>query len=599
MADISKLSRLFNGVQRNVDISSNTLVTQSIKVGGSVSNTELTKTILDNLVTLQGGGDAGALHTHDGRYFTETELGSATASSGSDLIGDDNTYSNFTPSAATVKGALAGIDSALATAGSKEFLDSEFRVTGSADATKKVAIEVDGLTTATTRTITMPDANVNLTDVNNAVLVGGSRAFTADQSMGGFKLTNVATPVSSTDAANKAYVDAVKQGLDIKDSVRALSTSNVALTGTAQPTLTIDGVSLANSDRVLLVGQTTGSENGIYVVGGIGSNYTLTRATDADSSAEVTTGMFTFVSEGTANADSGWVLTTNDPITLDTTALSFTQFSGAGQITAGAGLTKTGNTIDVAAADSSITVNADSIQVKLDPAGAITLDGGSAGIQVNLEATDPSLQISSNELGVKFDAAGALSKGASGVKANVDGSTIEIATNALQLKDAGVTAAKLASGVADQTTITGGAGSALAVQYAPRGVKSAVAGEAMAADTSFLVRYAVNGETAGRVYKADKDASVSDKFYAFGVALKASAVSAGDSVNVTFEGTHILGASDTAFNAADIGKPVYLTAAGAFSVTAPSAVDEAVYRIGVVENTDRIWVGDKQLNGIN
>jgi hypothetical protein len=110
VADISVLSRLLNGAMRNVDLTSNTPVVLSIKVGGGVSNTELTKAILDRLVSLQNGSDVdSSYHTHDGRYFTESELSSSSASSGSDLIGDDNTYSNFTPSAATVKGALVSV----------------------------------------------------------------------------------------------------------------------------------------------------------------------------------------------------------------------------------------------------------------------------------------------------------------------------------------------------------------------------------------------------------------------------------------------------------------------------------------------------------
>src|SRR5207253_2644309 len=113
--------------------------------------------------------------------------------------------------------------------------------------------------------------------------------------------------------------------------------------------------------RVLLKDQSTGSQNGIYVFNGAAS--ALTRATDADTDAEVTAGLYTWATEGTVNADSGWVLTTNDPITLDTTSLVFTQFTGLGQITAGAGLTKTANTIDVIAADVSLTVNADSLQI--------------------------------------------------------------------------------------------------------------------------------------------------------------------------------------------------------------------------------------------
>ena len=118
MTDITRISRLVNGVQRQVDLSANALVVGSLKVGTS-SPTELTKTILDNLIALQNGtdfADGTNSHTHDGRYFTETELGATSGTTGSDLIGDDATYSNFTPAATTVKGALSGIDTALGTA---------------------------------------------------------------------------------------------------------------------------------------------------------------------------------------------------------------------------------------------------------------------------------------------------------------------------------------------------------------------------------------------------------------------------------------------------------------------------------------------------
>ena len=121
--------------------------------------------------------------------------------------------------------------------------------------------------------------------------------------------------------------------------------------------------------------QTTTTENGIYVV----ASGAWSRSTDADSSAEVTAGMFTFVSEGTVNADSGWVLTTNDAIVLGTTALAFAQFSGAGQVIAGAGLTKTGNTLDVIGTAGRIVVIADSID--LATMSAITqLEGGGTNI---------------------------------------------------------------------------------------------------------------------------------------------------------------------------------------------------------------------------
>jgi phage-related tail fiber protein len=179
---------------------------------------------------------------------------------------------------------------------------------------------------------------------------------TASVSLNSQKITNLATPTADSDAATKAYVDATRQGLDVKDSVRVATTANITLSGTQ----TIDGISVIAGDRVLVKNQATASTNGIYVV----AAGAWTRSTDADVSAEVTAGMFTFVEEGTANADSGWILTTDNPITLGTTNLTFAQFSGAGQIEAGAGLTKTGNTLDVGTANSArIVVNADNIDL--------------------------------------------------------------------------------------------------------------------------------------------------------------------------------------------------------------------------------------------
>ena len=184
-----------------------------------------------------------------------------------------------------------------------------------------------------------------------------------------------------TSLANKAYVDQVAQGLDTKPSTRVATTANLTATysnGTAgvgatltnsgtQAALTIDGVTMVVADRVLVKDQSTAAQNGIYVVTNIGSgstNWILTRATPEDQPSELTGGSFVFVEEGTSNGDNGYVFTHTGAPTFGTTSLDVAQFSGAGQVVAGAALSKSGNQIDVEVDDSSIEVNSDALRVK-------------------------------------------------------------------------------------------------------------------------------------------------------------------------------------------------------------------------------------------
>ncbi len=169
-------------------------------------------------------------------------------------------------------------------------------------------------------------------------------------------LTLSGDPTNALHAATKQYVDNAVAGLDFKDSVKVATTGNIALSGTQ----TIDGIALSVNDRVLVKNQNTASENGIYIVA-VGS---WSRSLDANSNNEVTSGLFTYVEQGTTNSGSGWVLSTNNPIVLGTTNLVFTQFNGLGIINAGNGLTKTGNTLNVVPeAGGRIQVNADNINL--------------------------------------------------------------------------------------------------------------------------------------------------------------------------------------------------------------------------------------------
>ena len=165
-------------------------------------------------------------------------------------------------------------------------------------------------------------------------------------------LPAITTSSAATSAATKAYVDSVASGLDTKESVRVATTAAGTLASSFANGEAVDGVTLATGDRILIKNQATGSENGVYVVAASGAP---TRATDFDENTEVTAGAFTFVEEGSTNANAGFVLATTGAITVGTTALSFTQFSSSAAITAGTGLTKTGSTLSVDAAQAQIT----------------------------------------------------------------------------------------------------------------------------------------------------------------------------------------------------------------------------------------------------
>ena len=156
------------------------------------------------------------------------------------------------------------------------------------------------------------------------------------------KITNLADPTADADAANKGYVDGVAQGLDVKDSCVAATTANITISTALNNGDTLDGVTLSTNDRVLVKNQNTASENGIYIVGA-----SPARADDLASGADAA-GFFTFVEQGTVNGENGFVCTSDKgSAVVGTNNLTIAQFSGAGQVIAGNGLDKSGNTLSL------------------------------------------------------------------------------------------------------------------------------------------------------------------------------------------------------------------------------------------------------------
>lgn len=586
MADISILARLVNGATRNVDLTTNTPVVLSIKIGG-VTNTELTKAILDNLITLQNGSDVGAsLHHHDGRYFTESELSSTSGTSGAERIGVEATPTNYTAAQQNVEAHLAGIDAALANAGSDVFSDADFRIQDNGDATKQIAFEASAIATGTTRTVTMPNANVNLGEVNTSIQQDGSRAFTANQSMGGNNLTNLADPTAAQHAATKAYVDAVAEGMRPKEAVRVATTANITLSGPQ----TIDGISAVAGNRVLVKDQTAAENNGIYVV----AAGAWSRASDFDSLTPIDeiNRSIVAVQEGTANA--GKIFVQQGTVaTLGTDPINFVFYNSVSSLVGGDGITVSGSNIEVDHDGQGLQFSGNQLALELDGS---TLSKSASGVKV----ADGG--ITETQLATSVAGNGLTGGGGSALAVNT-GDGLEIVTDQVRVKSSDIAG----EGVEDdgsnnlRVKLDGSSLSRSAagvkVEHAPLAKRTMVAGESFAADTSFLVRMARTGETAGRVYKADYDASSNDNFYAIGIARSVSAVSAGQNIDVVILGAHTLGTGDTAFAAGDVGKAVFLTASGAFSVTAPNSVNQAVYRIGIVENTNLIFV-QPQLIGV-
>ena len=220
---------------------------------------------------------------------------------------------------------------------------------------------------------------ITSTDTNGNITVSPNGSGTVD--VGSSRITSVTDPTGAQDAATKAYVDAVKSGFDPKDSVVVATTADdtgltysngssgvgATLTNDGNEVYAIDGVNLTADMRVLVKDQSPATENGIYYVstaGAADATLVLTRATDADTASELSSGAFVFVEQGSTNADAAFVMTQDTSITFGSTSVTWTQFSGAGQITAGDALTKSGNTLHWADDNITLEVSSDTARIK-------------------------------------------------------------------------------------------------------------------------------------------------------------------------------------------------------------------------------------------
>lgn len=291
------------------------------------------------------------------------------------------------------------------------------------------------------------------------------------------RIINVVDPSGDQDAATKAYVDAQVAGgvVDFKESVRVATTAAGTLANSFENGDTIDGVTLSTNDRILIKDQSSGSENGIYIVNSSGAP---TRAGDADGDAEVTADMFCFVEEGTANADTGWILTTNNPITVGVTSLTFQKFadvnsSGIDDMTAGQGLVKSADLVDVeltssgglqftgAAPNGTLGIDLDTNSGLALGAGGISIGDGSGlvasggTLAVDLEAAGTGtggLVFDNGEIRINIDSTSGLlldsggltvdaglgitvDSTSSGVAIQLDGTTLEVSGSGVKLFD--------------------------------------------------------------------------------------------------------------------------------------------------------------------
>lgn len=213
--------------------------------------------------------------------------------------------------------------------------------------------------------------------LRNTLLLSEFGAPAVDVAWNGKKITGLASPTGDNDAARLIDVNNAIAGLTNKESVRGLYDTNVAITGVPAAR---DGITYVADDLVLLTAQSTASQGGPWII----KAGAWERPTNFAAASTQPPNCFWFIREGTTYSDNGWQLTNDADVTVDTTSLTFGQFSSQGAILAGTGMTKSGNTLN-AIGGNGITANADDLAVDLDGA---TLSVSASGVKIAVGSAD-------------------------------------------------------------------------------------------------------------------------------------------------------------------------------------------------------------------
>ena len=422
-------SAIITNAQNHVDA----VKTTGLYLGASgsavlVSSTSAELNILDGVTS-----STAELNILDGVTATATKLnyvnvtpGTATASKA--VVLDSNLHMNAVKTTGLYLGASGSAVLVSSTSAELNILDgatlavAELNILDGATVSTAELNKLDGVTattaklnyvdvtagTATASKAVVLDSNSHINTVKTAALHIGSSGSETQVTASAAELnllnniTAIDTDLSSVAGthttlasalATKTYVDNTRSGLEVKDSAVVATTANLAATyangssgvgatltnSGSQAAIAIDGITLTSGQRVLVKDQSTASQNGLYKVSTVGdgsTNWMLIRTTDADTASELSSGVFFFVEKGTANFDNGYVMTQDTAISFGSTSITFSQFSGAGQITAGNGLAKSSNTLSVNTG-TGITITSDNVVIDTSWAGqtAITTLG--------------------------------------------------------------------------------------------------------------------------------------------------------------------------------------------------------------------------------